>query len=167
MDWIFGPIDESVRKEDFDGGVPELNDYLKKLDCQNHRRGIATTFVAIPQDGDGRVAGYYSISMGEIKREYLPEKYRRGLPRYPIPALRMGKLAVDQSMQGKGLGKELLMQCFRKAVRLSSEVGIFAVTVDALNEPAKQFYMNYGFVPLENDRLSLFLPLSTILRGLE
>ncbi|WP_017721020.1 GNAT family N-acetyltransferase [Kamptonema formosum] len=167
MDWIFGPIDESVRKEDFDCGVPELNDYLQKYARQNHRRGIATTFVAIPQDGDGRVAGYYSTSMGEIKRESLPEKYRRGLPRYPIPALRMGKLAVDQSMQGKGLGKELLMQCFRKAVRLSSEVGIVAVTVDALNEPAKQFYMKYGFIPLENDRLSLFIPLSTILRAIE
>lgn len=106
MKWIFCPIDDKrVRRENFDCGVPELNEYLKKYARQNHKKGIAKTVVAIPEVGNGDVAGYYSIAVGEIKREFLPENYRRGLPRYPVPAMLVGKLAVDVSMQGSGLGK--------------------------------------------------------------
>lgn len=167
MEWIFCPIDGNVRKEDFDCGVSELNEYLKKYARQNHKKGIAKTFVAIPEAGNGEVSGYYSVSMAEIKRESLPENYSRGLPRYPVPAMRVGKLAVAQLMQGRGLGEELLIECFRRAVRLSSEVGIFGVTVDALNEQAKEFYLKYGFIPLHNDGLSLFMPIATISRVVE
>lgn len=168
MKLIFCPIDDSrVRKENFDCGVPELNDYLKKYARQNHIRGMATTFVAIPQDGDGRVSGYYSSSMGEIKRELLPEQYRRRLPRYPVPAMRIGKLAVDRAMQGRGLGEKLLVDALNKAVRLSADVGVFAVTVDALNERAKEFYVRYGFLPLESSELSLFIPITRIVEAFE
>src|SRR6476620_1838982 len=98
MEWIFCSIDDSrVIRENFDCGVPELNQYLKKYARQNQRKGIAKTWVAIPQDGDGQVAGYYSISMAALQLELLPENYRRGLPRYPLPVMRIGKLAVTQS----------------------------------------------------------------------
>jgi GNAT superfamily N-acetyltransferase len=167
LELIFYPIDGSVRKEDFDCGITELNDYLKKYARQNHERGIAKTFVALLNTGDKTIVGYYSTSMAEIRRESFPENYRRRLPRYPIPAMRIGKLAVDKSVQGKGLGKELLMQAFGSVVRLSSEVGIFAVTVDAFDEQAKQFYLKYGFIPLEDNERSLFLPMKTILTVIE
>ncbi|NEQ37307.1 MAG: GNAT family N-acetyltransferase [Okeania sp. SIO3I5] len=65
-----------------------------------------------------------------------------------VPAMRIGKLAVDKTMQGRGLGKVLLMECFKKAVLLSSEVGIFAIAVDAFDEEAKAFYLKYGLIPL-------------------
>ncbi len=167
MEWIFCPIDASVRKENFDCGIIELNDYLKKYAKQNDDKGIAKTFVAISESVNRNVLGYYSISMAEIKRESLPEDYTRKLPRYPVPAMRIGKLAVDKSIQGRGLGKELLMQCFRIAVRLSSEVGIFALTVDAINEEAKAFYLKYGFILFENNEFSLFIPMKTVLILLE
>ena len=168
MEWIFCSLDdERVRREAFECGVPELNEYLKKYARQNNRRGIAKTFVAIAEGGNGDVAGYYSVSMAEVKRESLPENYRKGLPRYPLPAMRLGKLAVDCSMQGRGLGEELLMESFRKAVSLSSKVGIFAVIVDAKNEQAKAFYLKYGFIALEDNELSLFIPISTITTILE
>ncbi|HAX78660.1 MAG TPA: GNAT family N-acetyltransferase [Cyanobacteria bacterium UBA11372] len=168
MRWIFCAIDDDrVRRETFDCGVPELNEYLKKYARQNDRRGIAKTFVAIPEGGNGDVAGYYSVSMAEIKRESLPENYRRGLPRYPVPAMRLGKLAVAVSMQGRGLGKKLLINCFEKSLRLSEEVGIFAVVVDAKDLQAKNFYLKYGFVTLEDDEFSLFIPLATIIKVLE
>lgn len=168
MEWIFCSVDdERVRRDAFECGVPELNEYLKKYAHQNDRRGIAKTFVAIPEGGNGDVAGYYSVSMAEVKRESLPENYRKGLPRYPLPAMRLGKLAVDGSMQGRGLGEELLMESFRKAVSLSFEVGIFAVIVDAKNEQAKAFYLKYDFIALENNEFSLFIPISTITRILE
>ncbi|MFW5666998.1 MAG: hypothetical protein ACOC2Z_15915 [Coleofasciculus sp.] len=99
MTWIFKPIDNSVNRDNFDCGVPELNDYLKKYAKQNHQKGIAKTFVAIPEEGEPNVAGYYSVSMSEIQGESMPKSYGKGLPRYPVPAMRMGKLAVDSSMQ--------------------------------------------------------------------
>ncbi|MGK7901932.1 MAG: GNAT family N-acetyltransferase [Hormoscilla sp.] len=167
MKWIFIPLDGSVNRDNFDCGISELNEYLKLYAKQNHRKGIATTFVAIPETGNREVGGYYSVSMSEIKREELPQVYRKGLPRYPVPAMRIGKLAVDRAMQGKGLGKILLMECFRKAVRLSTEVGIFAIAVDALNEEAKAFYLKYGFTPLEDNQLSLFIPVRTVLTVVE
>lgn len=168
MELIFCSIEDNrIKREAFDCGVPELNEYLKKYARQNDRRGIAKTFVAIPEDESRDVVGYYSISMTEIKRESLPENSRRGLPRYPLPGMRLGKLAVDQSIQGRGVGGELLMESFRKAVRFSSEVGIFAVTVDAKNQSAKQFYLKYGFIPLEDDELSLFIPINTIIKVLQ
>jgi len=171
MKWVFCPIDDKrVRRENFDCGVPELNEYLQKYARQNHKKGIAKTVVAIPaipEEGNEDVAGYYSISVGEIKREFLPEMYRRGLPRYPVPAILVGKLAVDVKMQGSGLGKKLLINSFIKSLRISSEVGIFAVKVDAKNESAKAFYLKYGLIPLSNDPLSLFIPIASIAKMLE
>jgi GNAT superfamily N-acetyltransferase len=168
MEWIFCSVEDNrIKRESFDCGIPELNEYLKKYAKQNDKRGIAKTFVAITEFDNPDVAGYYSVSMAEIKRESLPENYRKKVPRYPVPAMRIGKLAVDRSMQGRGLGRELLMESFRKAIRFSSEVGIFAVTVDAKNLPAKQFYLQYGFIPLEDDELSLFTPIATIIKVLE
>ncbi len=113
------------------------------------------------------MAGYYSIAVGEIKREFLPENYRRGLPRYPVPAMLVVKLAVEKTMQGRRLGEELLLESLRKALFLSEEVGIFAVKVDAKNESAKGFYLKYGFIPLENDPLSLFIPIASSAKMLE
>lgn len=163
MEWIFCSIDDdTVNRGNFDCGVPKLNDYLKKYAKQNDKRGIAKTFVAISEGENKDVAGYYSVGMAEIKRESLPAIYRRGIPRYPVPAMRLSRLAVALAIQGRGLGEELLMQCFRKAVRLSSEVGIFAVIVDAKNQPVKEFYWKYGFIPFEDNELSLFIPISTI-----
>lgn len=163
MRFTFLSIDNTVNRNDFDCGIAELNEYLQKYARQNHRKGIATTFIAIPETGNRNVAGYYSISMSELKLESLPENYRRKLPRYPIPAIKIGKLAVDKSMQGKGLGKQLLMECFRKAISLSSEIGIFCVIVDAVNQKAKGFYLKYGFIPLQDNSLSLFLPIKTLI----
>ena len=95
------------------------------------------------------------------------DRVRRGLPRYPVPAMRLGKLAVAVSMQGRGLGKKLLINCFEKSLRLSEEVGIFAVVVDAKDLQAKNFYLKYGFVTLEDDEFSLFIQLATIIKVLE
>jgi len=167
MKWLFLPLDGSVDKDNFDCGVLELNEYLKKYARQNHRKGVATTFVAIANMENRNVVAYYSVSMAEIQRDLLPENYRRGLPGYPLPAMRIGKLAVNSSVQGQGVGKALLMECFKKAVSLSSEIGIFAITVDAFNDEAKAFYLKYGFIPLEGNLLSLFIPMRIVLTVLD
>lgn len=158
----FQILDNSVKRDCFDCGIPELNDYLQKYARQNQTKGIAKTIVALTENSETPIAGYYAISMAELQNESLPESDRKKLPRYPIPAVRRAKLAVDQSFQGQGIGKELLIHALHRAVKLSQEIGVFAIIVDATNESAKDFYLKYGFTALPEQPLTLFLPIATI-----
>lgn len=88
--------------------------------------------------------------------------YKYRTLRYPVPAFRIGKLAVDRDFQGNGVGRWLLTQALLKAVEVSHSAAVFAVLVDAIDEKAKAFYLKYGFIPLEERPLTLFLPLATI-----
>ncbi len=160
--WVFCGLNKSLDRQSFDCGVAELNDYLQRYASQNHRKGVATTFVALASTEDLQITGYYSVSMAEITVEVLPIEFQKGLPRYPIPAMRVGRLAVDITRRGEGLGKALLMECFRRAIVLSREIGIFAIVVDATNESARDFYLKYGFIQLPSQPMSLFIPLATI-----
>ena len=165
MEWLFYPVDDRrLIRNRFDCGIPELNEYLKKYARQNHQKGIASTWVAVSKDETWQVAGYYSLSMAEIKRESLPTADRKGLPRYPLPAIRIGKLAVTRSRQGQRLGETLLVDAFNRGIRISKEIGVLGITVDSLNEQAKAFYLKYGFIPLEDNKYSLFLPMKRILK---
>lgn len=164
--WHFCPLGKQHQRSGFDCGDRVLNDYLKKYARQNHNRGIAKTFVAIPATGGQKVAGYYTVSASVIEFQSLPESYQKKLPAYPIPAMLIGKLAVDNSVKGQGLGKELLVNALLRAVRTSTEIGIFAVRVDAIDEKAAEFYLKYEFIPFKDQPLSLFLPIATIAREL-
>jgi len=165
VEWIFQPLDSSLDKDAFDCGVPKLNEYLKQYAGQNDKKGIAKTFIAILPEGGNQIYGYYSVSMSSIEFDSVNENIRKRLPRYPVPAMLIGQMAVDKSMQGRGLGEKLLMDALSRAVRLAEEVGIFAVRVDASDNQAKQFYLKYGFVPLLDEELSLFLPMTTIVKS--
>ncbi len=154
---------EKLHKRDlFDCGEPELNEYLKKYARQNSDKGIARAFVAMPDDGSNRILGYYTLSSSHIGFEELPDTYRKRMPRYPIPAIRLGRLAVDQSMQGHGLGGILLIDALYRSLRVAEEIAVKVVIVDAKHEQAKQFYRHFGFVELVDKPLNLFLPVETI-----
>jgi ribosomal protein S18 acetylase RimI-like enzyme len=162
--WDFVPIEKKYQRDTFDCGYPILNEYLKKYARQNHNKGIAKTFVAIPISGSLKVDGYYTVSASIIEYESLPLSYQNKMPAYPIPAALIGKLAVDNSIKGRGLGEELLVNALLRAVRVSQEIAIYAVRVDAIDERAKEFYLKYEFIPFQDRQLSLFLPLETIAR---
>lgn len=112
--------------------------------------------------GESRVAGYYAISSHRVAFEALSDDQARGLPRIGVPVILLGRLAVDRSFQGRGLGAELLIDALRRVLTIAEQVGVRAVEVDAIDDGARQFYLKYGFVPLRDDPRHLFLPVHVI-----
>lgn len=153
-------------RESFDCGKSQLNDYLKKIASQDAKKDYSKTFVATTEVESKNILGYYSTSASIIEFENIPQNLSKRLPKYPAPCMLIGRLAVDKQMQGKKLGETLLMHALNKAVRVTSEMAIFAVRVDALDEEAKKFYLRYGFIPFKDKELSLLLPMKTIIKSL-
>ncbi|WP_165226553.1 GNAT family N-acetyltransferase [Aquisphaera insulae] len=145
----------------FDCGNPFLNDWLKQRAGQFEKRDLARTFVAT-KPASGVVLGYYAISNHRVRHEDLPAAEARGLPRLDVPVLLLGRLAVDRTTQGQGLGSHLLIDALRRAQYLAEHVGIRAVEVDAIDDSARQFYLQFGFVPLLDDPNHLFLSMQII-----
>ena len=162
--WNFVPLEKKHNRKEFDCGNSQLNQYLKKYARQNDAKGINKAFVATRPNTPLIINGYYTISSSTIDFLSISEKDRQKLPAYPIPAALIGRLAVDLSCQGQGLGTELLVNALLRIVKASSEIGIYAVRVDAIDDSAKQFYLKHEFIPFANRSLSLFLPLKTIAR---
>jgi len=146
----------------FDCGVSALNDYLQKYARQNHDRDLGKTFVALETGGGKKVLGFYTAVAAVIDKQSIPPAYSKHLPRYPVPAIRVGRLAVDRRRQGQGIGGELLWDVLGRAHRLSKEIGVYAVVVDAKDNHAARFYLKFGFLPLSNTPSTLFLPIETL-----
>ena len=159
--WQIELLAAGHRREDFDCGEESLNDFLRHRAGQNARKDISRTYVAL-EAGSEVVAGYYTLSGGSVAFEDLPANTARRLPKYPIPTALIGRLAVDRSQQGLGLGGMLLVDALKRIRDLADQIGIHAVTVHALNDPVKGFYEAHGFLPFQDDPRHLFLPLATI-----
>ncbi len=167
MNLAFEKISRDVNRKNFDCGVNSLNEYLKKYAWQNFKKNVGVTILAFEEGSRDKILGYYTVSMAQIDFEHLPLELSKGLPRYPVPAMRIGRIAVDRSAQAKGVGSALLKDALRRAVALSTEVGTSAVLVDAINEQAKGFYEHYGFVALNDLPSALVLPVATIVRAFD
>lgn len=154
------PVTKAFQKVSFDCGNPVLNDYFRLYAFKNDQLSIGKTFVAM--DDIGNIAGYMTLSSAQIEVDLLPDTIKTKLPRYPVPAFRIGKLAVTSRFQGLGVGAWLLRSALEKALAVSTSVGLYAVIVDAIDENAKNFYLKYGFISFTEYPLTLFLPLSTI-----
>jgi len=153
------PLSRHPHRDSFDCGKVDLNDYLKKYARQNNDNNISRAFVAIGDDP--QVFGYYCISTANIEFEELPGEVSEGLPKYPVPAALIGKLACDQSTRGQGLGARLLIDALQRIVTTSEEMGIKVILVDAIDDEAMRFYQHYGFIPLPGHKMKLFLPIET------
>lgn len=164
MKWIISSLENRFDKSNFDCGYPQLNDFLKKYASQNVKKKYSLTFVATKPESNV-IVGYYSVSASSIEFANLPDSLKKGLPKYPAPVMLIGQLAVDKTVQGKGLGKTLLMHALSRAVRASSEMAIFAVRVDTIDEKSQAFYGKYGFIPLQDQSSSLLLPIKTIVKS--
>lgn len=148
----------------FDCGVPELTTYLQQRASQDQKRRVSICYLLIEQAAN-EIAGYYTLSAGSVDLSELPAAKAKKLPRYPtVPVARVGRLAVDVAQQGKGLGGVLLADAVARA--LAVDMGVYAVVVDAKDEQAAAFYEHHGFLPLEQTKRTLFLPLSDAVRRL-
>jgi GNAT superfamily N-acetyltransferase len=145
----------------FDCGEEPLNRYLKTLAGQHRVKGIATTFVLVDPGRPSRVLGYYSLSAASLAFERLTEADRKGLPTYPVPAVRIGRLATSPSVRGQGFGELLLQNAIKRVLQARNTLGVHAVLVEAKDSAAERFYRKYGFRLCNPTSRQLYLPLGT------
>ncbi len=160
-EWQIERLDHVHVRGDFDCGKPSLNDFLETLVSQYDKRNLGRTYVAL-QEGDARVLGYYTLASGAIVVGGLPKEHAKKLPKHPVPVVLLARLALDRSMNGRGMGGFLLCDALTRSFDLTENLGIHAVVVDALDSEAKAFYERFGFLVLTDTEMRLFLPLSTI-----
>jgi len=160
-DWRIERLDRRHAREGFDCGKHTLNEFLQTLVGQYEKRNLGRTYVALRGDAR-RVLGYYTLAGGGIEVESLPANQAKKLPRHAMPVVLLARLAVEQSVQGSGLGGFHLRDAMTRSLDISETLGIHTVVVDALDAEAKTFYERFGFMPLTDDAIRLFLPICPI-----
>ena len=143
----------------FDCGVPALNDYLRKFASQHRRRGVSQTFVLVDDSAPTQVLGYYTLSAAQLEAGSLSDAERKRLPRYPIPCIRMGRLAVSLASRGEGHGRLLIGLAVERSLKARQKVAAYALVVDAKDEIAVEFYRHYGFTACRDAPLTSYLAL--------
>lgn len=159
--WREAPIAREHDRAAFDCGDADLNLYLQRFARQNHESGGAKCFVAAPLATPSRVLGFYTLSPASLEYTRTPALAKKGLARYDVPVFRLGRLAVDRSVQGRGLGVALLVRAADRSIRVAEEVGGVALLIDAKSDRAARWYESYGALRLDDAPLSLVLPLVT------
>jgi GNAT superfamily N-acetyltransferase len=145
------------------GIISELDRYFQQQVTQDIRRRVTSCFGALAP-GDV-ITGYYTLASGSIPTNELPAELARRLPRYPtLPAVRIGRFAVDLRSRGQGIGRLLLWDAAARA--LQADQANFTLLVDAKDDRAVEFYRHYGFIPFVTAPRVLFLPLATAAKAL-
>jgi len=139
-------LHEGDDRSQFRSHDPDLDRFFQKFAGQNQfRHYLGATYVAIE---DRRILGFATVAPGHVEIDGLPAAERRRLPRYPLPVLRLARLAVDEAARGRGLGAELLRFVLQLALRMAQDYGCVGVVVDA-KPGAVDFYGRYGFITVE------------------
>ena len=156
------PLGRQHDRTAFQCGAEALDRYLKQQARQDADKRVAAPFVAV-RPPDVRVLGYYTLSASVLTLADLPDDLACKLPRYPqLPVTLLGRLAVDQSTKGQGLGEHLLLDALHRSLAHADEIAAMAVVVDAKDENAVSFYRHYGFLPLQAKPNRLFVPMRSV-----
>ncbi len=137
----------------FESGNPELDGWLRRHALAAQQMDSARTFVLARNDS---VVGYFSLTMGSVRRQDAPARLVRGLPAYPVGIVLLARLAVDRTEQGKGLGASLLAEALRKAVAAGDAAAARLVVVDAIDDAAVAFYQRHGFIAVPEQPRRLY-----------
>lgn len=160
MALLFALLDTRLHhRASFRCGVLALDTYLQQQAGQHQRGAIATTHVLTDDSDPARILGYCSLAAAQLQLHDLQPADRRRLPAYPVPAVRLGRLAVATDAQGKGYGRLLLGHAMNCCVALRGQLGVRVLVVDALDERAATFYRLHGFHETAEKTLTLCLPL--------
>lgn len=160
------PLDSTRHQADaFTCGQPTLDLWLRAYASQGQRRDASRTFVVT--DHDKTIAGYYTVVACQIEHASATATVREGMARhFPIPAVLIARLAVDQAHQGAGLGRSLLLDALTRSQRAARDLGIRAVLVHAINDDAARFYRHYGFEPSHLDPHVLMVTMSAVRKAI-
>jgi predicted N-acetyltransferase YhbS len=164
-EWHIEPMADEHERGAFSCGKAPLDAFIQTKAGQYARRDMGRTFVAV-RPGERAVVGYYTVAASAVEFVHVPPSLGKKLPKHPVPAILLGRLAVDQSVHGKGLGGELLIDATNRAMKIADELGVFGVHTHAIDDEAKAFYAHFGFVPLLDDDRHMLLPMATIRKGL-
>lgn len=145
----------------FSCGIEALDSYLQRQASQDMEKHVAVVYVATPDNS--AIAGFYTLSQFSVDFVHLPDQLAKRLPRYPaIPATLLGRLAVALPFRGQNLGKLLLFDALKRSLDQCRHLASAGVVVDAKDDRARGFYLQYGFVPVIDEESRLFLPMKTI-----
>ncbi|PIV73297.1 MAG: GNAT family N-acetyltransferase [Rhodobacteraceae bacterium CG17_big_fil_post_rev_8_21_14_2_50_65_11] len=152
------PLTGDHQLDDFTSGAPTLDAWLKRKARANQASGASRTYVLCRGQ---RVVGYYALAAGSVSHDLAPCKLRQNMPD-PIPVIVLGRLAIDASEQGNGLGRALLRDAVLRITAAAHEVGIAAILVHALNDRAKAFYLSCGFAETAVEPMTLFARINDV-----
>ncbi|MGZ4537370.1 MAG: GNAT family N-acetyltransferase [Nocardioidaceae bacterium] len=150
----------------FASGNDTLDSWLHRRALKNESSGASRTFVTCTTEPADAVVGYYTLAASAVALAQAPGPVRRNMPD-PIPVVLLGRLAVDRRHQGAGLGASLLQDAVRRVVGVGHMIGVRALLVHAIDEPAAAFYRHFGFVESTLDEQTLFLPMETVRASVE
>ena len=167
LDWEEAAIAKRHDRAAFDCGNADLNLYLQRYARQNHESNGAKCFVAVPADKPSRILGFYTLSPASLEYARTPALAKKGLGRYDVPVFRMGRLAVDISVQGRGLGGSLLLRAAERCIRVAQDVGGVALLIDANDDRAALWYEGCVALRLDDAPLALVLPLAVAASAME
>ncbi|MGG2020677.1 GNAT family N-acetyltransferase [Pseudomonas sp. S8] len=164
MDFITIDFDKSIDRSAFDCGKhPALNTYIFEHAGQDQKRNLSRTFLYVE---DGLLLGYYTLANTSLALSELSDEQRKKMPRYPMPAVLLSRLAVDKMVQGQGLGLRLMGDFFRRVYEISKQSGVAFIVVDAKDSTVADFYRDaLGFLPSSNNPLRLVLSTATLIQG--
>jgi GNAT superfamily N-acetyltransferase len=157
-----GALANSHDRTLFDCGRVELNEYLRRFARQNADAGVAKTFVASPLDAPSQIVGFYSLAATSVTFSSLPSAMARRLPRYPVPAALLARLAIDRAHQGQGHGAILLADAYQRVLLAADHIGIHLLVIHAKDEAARRFYQRFNAVPLVDEPLHLVVDVRVI-----
>jgi len=157
---VIEPMAAHHDRASFDCGNDALDRYIREQACQDTRRGIASVFVAVAADNPHRILGFFTLSATSVTASHLPAGVAKRLPRHPVPAALLGRLAVDRSVAGRGLGGILLADAVKRTLFAAETLAAAVVVVDPIDDAAQSFYAAHGFRSLEGPERRMFLMLS-------
>jgi GNAT superfamily N-acetyltransferase len=151
------PLGQQHNVDGFSCGHPSLDDWLKQRAIRSEGRSARTYVVT----EDGKVVAYYCFAAGAVRHEDAPKPLQRNMPD-PSPVLLLGRLAVDLTQQGRGIGRSLLGDALRRALEVSRHIGARAVLVHAIDDGAVSFYESAGFTRFVTEPRTLFITMDAI-----